>query len=461
VVFFDLGSQDVFLHVARIGREYLLACEALRTTLKGQNLSTLLDKFEAEMRRYLAVSAGRSSNVITHPAAKLMIAMTAVFLLSRLDNSDQAQAATQQDAVLPAERKTEGSAAGRTKSVITKLYESVDSPTTVAAIAGILISLELVSQAAAQDSADDESGSASWASILAPSASAPITPTDKNADTKMTGEAADVLSAKEDHGPDQLTVDDPSILVSYDAMDPLLNLSGKFIVGELGLARSVVTSRQEMGSQASSAVERSDAQDGVPDDQQASPKSTQQEETKRQEKASESGALNERQDSEQEDAPVVVVVRDVEPDDTLAFDLFEAALIDLVKETVVVDVSSKEGVLSSNGGDQDKGLSSGLYEETAFQIGDLPLIESNAGFSIGTFYNEALSVELLRYFVGEFKDYEVEVSNNIVMLEERMNANISLDDVGVWKNQMSDGSQIAVIGQISHFDSFSDVFAAA
>ena len=458
VVFFDLNTQDVFLHVARIGGEYLLACEALGVTLSGARLTGLLQAFEAEMRRYLAVEMSKNDNVITHPAARLMITMTAVFLLSRMDNGDVAFARAQgDDQEEAADRKAaEASIVGRAQKIVTKLYEAGDTPTMIAAIAGILVSLELFGDKPQYGSADLSDQINAWMAqwserdkTLALEADAHISQ-DHLAHVVIQSEIeAGTVEAAE------LAIEAPSSLVMPASVDLSVGLTGKLLVeGTAKQSQDVVVQRDDDSEQAPVVLEADKRPAEVAAEEEVL-------------ETSPSETVSRTTETKVESGPIVVVMREEEPETSVAIDLVESVLVDLSVSLVffeAIEQDEPDGALVDAG---DSGLVASQemptaeYVETAFGIDDLAEITSVAGFVHNTSFARALSVEALRYFIDTFDAYEVEVADTVVLIEQRLEPDIDAESIGIWTNRMSDGSEVTVLGQAELVSGIATLFEVA
>lgn len=148
MAFFDVSTQDVFMHVARIGRECVLICDQLDLRITCGTVSELIASFESEVCRIVSVRQQRSGNVILHPAARIIMSISAVFLLFKLENGSTAHAKgadAEFGAGHDSSRKQEVSLTGRVQTVIARIYDMVDTPAAVASLAGVLLSLEIAS----------------------------------------------------------------------------------------------------------------------------------------------------------------------------------------------------------------------------------------------------------------------------------------------------------------------------
>jgi hypothetical protein len=152
LVFFDQSSQDVFLHVARIDDRCHLICDPLNLRISAANIAALIMEFEAAVRTSLSIRSERAKNVVIHPAARIIMSISAIFLLFKLENSE-AQAKSLADKV-PAFGDTSGptrlidkssTAFARAQNAFARAFDSVDAPANAALLAGVILAVELAS----------------------------------------------------------------------------------------------------------------------------------------------------------------------------------------------------------------------------------------------------------------------------------------------------------------------------
>lgn len=150
LVFFDQSSQDVFLHVARIDDRCHLICDPLNLRISAANIAALIMEFEAAVRTSLSIRSERAKNVVIHPAARIIMSISAIFLLFKLENSE-AQAKGLSDKVLatadasgPTRLVDKSSTAfTRAQNAFARAFDSVDAPANAALLAGVILAGEL------------------------------------------------------------------------------------------------------------------------------------------------------------------------------------------------------------------------------------------------------------------------------------------------------------------------------
>jgi hypothetical protein len=148
MVFYDTASQDVFLHIAKIDGRCILVCEHLSIKLSAPQVDLLITRFEEAIRSTFALRTERASNVVVHPAAKIIMSISAVFLLFKLDSSGsvfakEAVGSVSNDVV---SRKAEMALPSRVQSALSRLLDSVENPAAIAALASVILAADLVSE---------------------------------------------------------------------------------------------------------------------------------------------------------------------------------------------------------------------------------------------------------------------------------------------------------------------------
>jgi hypothetical protein len=94
----------------------------------------------------VATRATRNSNVILHPVTRILIAISAVFLVFKLENGPAYAKGAMNDhagSAADGSKKYDSFIVHRTALAVQRLYELVDSPAAVAAAAGVLVTIEI------------------------------------------------------------------------------------------------------------------------------------------------------------------------------------------------------------------------------------------------------------------------------------------------------------------------------
>lgn len=155
MVFYDASTQDVFLHVARIDDSCILVCDTLDIHLKARDITALITELELAVRTHLVVREERNSNIVIHPAARIIMSISMVFLLFKLDNS-AAYAKGMQDIRVPADAGSprgvvsHDTIMGRAQVAFARMAESADTPANVAVLAGMILAGELMTRSVSQ-----------------------------------------------------------------------------------------------------------------------------------------------------------------------------------------------------------------------------------------------------------------------------------------------------------------------
>lgn len=145
MVFFDIVSQDVFLHIARIDGTCQLICEPFNMRLDAADIPSLIAQFEHAVTDYLAIRTERAKNVVVHPAARIIMSISAVFLLFKLENGEAYAKGLTEKAVAPApDRGPEKSATAlaRAQTAFQRAFDAFE-PAHAAMIAGLILAGEL------------------------------------------------------------------------------------------------------------------------------------------------------------------------------------------------------------------------------------------------------------------------------------------------------------------------------
>ena len=146
IAFYDLSSQDVFLHIARIDHQCLLFCDPLDLKLSAADVGSLIVKFEQEVKQYLSITSERNRNVVAHPAARIIMSIAAVFLLFKLDSHEaKAQGLEKPGLDDSASRSSDKGQAilARAHNAFSRVFEQVDSPANIAMLASMALIGEL------------------------------------------------------------------------------------------------------------------------------------------------------------------------------------------------------------------------------------------------------------------------------------------------------------------------------
>lgn len=87
-VFYDLRSEEVVAHFARIDGRYVIAGGMFDKAVRGRTLAIAIEKFDRAIEGHLRLTGNRNdtgSNVVVHPSAKLVLSLATMFFLMQLD----------------------------------------------------------------------------------------------------------------------------------------------------------------------------------------------------------------------------------------------------------------------------------------------------------------------------------------------------------------------------------------
>lgn len=146
MVFFDTVSQDVFLHIARIDNTCHLVCEPFNMRLDAADITSLIAHFEHAVRDYLSIRSEGAKNVVIHPAARIIMSISAVFLLFKLENGEAYAKGLADKAGVPGERAVSEKSVGplaRAQSAFQRAFDAAEAPVSAALLAGIILATEL------------------------------------------------------------------------------------------------------------------------------------------------------------------------------------------------------------------------------------------------------------------------------------------------------------------------------
>ena len=414
IVFYDLMTQDVFLHVGRIDGQCILVCDALGIKLKAGGISDLVLQFEASVRDHISVRAERQGNVVLHPAARIIMSISAVFLLSKLDGSGAAHAgeAPTTEAVSAAEvvKKVDVTPLVRAQTALARLFDSVESPRAVASLAGAILTGELLINL--QPIAHQETVTGETAEAVIEVAHLPRAP-----DTSL-NEA-------------ETTIDVSHIEAGIEkAPSPKLALASSVVTGaeqaQAEYQNDHLSSEEKIVFFAPQAVDRS--VDLFPD-------------------MAPIGA-------------VVATVKAAEPVPAVVADKGTPEAIDVVQSILGRSLKSLgDGVVTLAGvqPDVNKGgvVTVDLTVPTALpeiSLSTLEQLDDTVGFYLQTSLSDSGLHSMLTYFLTSMPGFEIEYIGGRILIEQQNTNALAAGDIGLWTNVLHDGSTISVIGQAALID---------
>lgn len=404
LAFFDLATQDVFLHVARIDQRCILVCDQLDLRITSASISELIATFEAEVCRIVSVRQEKAGNVILHPAARIIMSISAVFLLFKLENSTAHAKSADADFAGSNDttRKQEMSLAGRAQSVLARLYDIVDTPAAVASLAGILLSLEIASL----NARSEHTGNLELSLLSEPEIHHHQTLHPVPAELVLDGVDAENLATTQ------------PVIAEGDVIAPEVAAVPIPIQIEVNIA-PVVSTRDNVIT--FTTVERADIPPLTNDEQNvvvvASVQST----------PVDDGPA--AADGKKSDAPTV---------DSLALEALKA----------IMDV---DGVMVPSTSDENASVGEITLATLDTLIPKLGVVEQVE------LSGQDLS-NVLSYFRSVFQGVEIEFTGSYVLMEQHNASSMKNAELGLWQNVMADGSAILIVGHIDFIDAATSMF---
>lgn len=406
MVFFDATSHDVFLHIARIDGRCLLICEPLNMRLFAADISSLITEFEQSIREYLSVKSDLASNVVVHPAARIIMSISAVFLLVKLDNN-QAMAKDSSDLdeipELVAARAQEKSAImARGQKATARILELVDSPANVALLAGIILSGVLYSEKSGAAPTDiDETSDVFVNSQIA------ILELDES--TTSSAEA-------NDHQPDGYeVVQKPRSDISNSSAEELASAS---LPSDEISVQNLFTEGEKFVSWGDDVI--------------------QQRKISSNSELLEFGEVQNHSEGTFSAADETILL---ENDALIVFRKFFNPEGEVFSEVDIADT-------------RDVALLAGDVDNLLGEVSILTLevIDDLVGLFVATDYDSNKVDSLVEYFSDHIKQYEFGYLGGKILIEELNVEQLEGSQVGLWTNTMNDGSSISVVGNIELID---------
>jgi len=390
-VFYDLATQDAFLHVARIDRSCLLICDSLGIRLTAPTVADLIARFETEVRRLLNLHTQGSAAIILHPASRAIMSIAAVFLLFKFENAAAAhwKGGSGEPGGDFSTRKLDSGIFARVQSAVARLYDSMEAPAAVAALAGVILSVELAgvtSHRGGEQVAQDDHHAAHQAALSHEMA--------EQADTRT-----DIVQLHEAEDVQTVTIHAKSlqptgpVAVVSDTKDAMI--VGPEVAMHKAAHMLAVAGGEPTGSNAPVLLA------SMPKPTPATPIAVDQ----------------------------AVTVGAEAPSHTQAY----------------VTVQSLAQIIGA--GDERAFLTQALPPPPPPSSAPEPAADSGVGFSYTTALTGQPLYETLSQFIETMGGYEIELHGTSVMIEQDNIETLSAKDIGIWTNMMPDGSDISVIGQ--------------
>lgn len=423
LIFYDLTTQDVFMHVARIDNRCILICETLGIRLKAPTIAELIVNFENAVREHLAVRTERNSNVVLHPAAKIIMSISAIFLLFKLDNGGAAYAkgmgAMGEKIASPdVMKKNDPALMLRAQNALGRLFETVDSPRAVASLAGAILTGEILInlQAAQQHQPETESLSSEKLIALLPEAGKVVShgDTPENASVEHVAHSAPMQETEANRAMAPVVVAAEEIELKHAFEDGFAGEVMRVAVAPV----SNQVSEPAIAGLGQMAVDQA-------------------------------GTATDKAEKGNAGATVSVTPESVK------------TLQDLLGQNF--QELSKGETLTISPLQVDKSDALPVDEITVqpldISLSSLESLDSSIGFYMQTTLDNADVINMLQHFMDSMGRYEIEYSGGKVLIEQDHMADISVGNIGLWTNVMSDGSTISVVGQASLIDDIATLFS--
>lgn len=407
MVFYHTTSQDVFLHIARIDNRCILVCEHLDIRISAMRIETLVSKFEEEIRQAFALRTDRPSNVIVHPAAKIIMSISAVFLLFKLDTNSQTFAKESLGAGGDAAARKSDGFHVRVQATLARLFDGAETPAAMAALASVILATEIALDHRERDQGTDSESEQSLGLAHTHETSLQL----HRADVAVDGDpqTADVALVAE--GPPSALPADPTLVTVVES-----------IAGDMAVAATVHTLA---------------AKDFVP--------MTSQAEVNAAESAA-SGPAASVAEAELATAPAILptvaapaaVTLVALADEPLAVQIMQiVAPLDF--DTLVTALNS--GVLVSATGEISRVTSLGPETEL-----------NEFGFMADTDFATGDLTLMLEHIISSIGDYRLDINGSALSIVQITEAVMDQADLGIWTNMMSDGSSITIVGAVDLID---------
>jgi len=439
LVFYDIATQDVFLHVARFDNQCMLVCDTLGLKLKRRDIGDVIVAFEEAVRQFVSTRQERPSNVLLHPAARVIMSISAVFLLFKLENS-AAQAKPMHDpAAADAVRKQDLGTSQRLQQAFARIFDIADAPATAAAIAGAILSVEI-----ARLHLDD----ARDAADITASAAA------------QSGDALSLLHAQGSHA-DNATTEaallDPADHISADVAvaKTSADLSAQVQVAVDTKAQPAATASapapQGVEQPPEAAAPQPEAKPAS-DHHATAPASTASAGSTASAPvsvATDSGASTGTNAATTAAASTSTTT--ATQDTAASVSLAARAVQTLLDDASLASVALPAPVEAEAEATGDSVVATSLGDIT---IAGLAQLDGTVALFRETTLTGTLLTDTLIDVMARFGSYDVEFAEGRVLIEQHDASLLSSDAVGLWTNLMEDGSAISVLG---HIDLVTDV----
>lgn len=441
-VFFDAASQDVFLHIARIGGKCILVCESLSINISARDVSGLITAFEGEILQLVTTRSARASNVVLHPVTRILVSISAVFLLFKLENGGSAHAKGMDgEAAALDDMRKEHSLSHRASSAVTRLFDIIDTPAAVAALASVLVTVELAKWSSAETAAHAHASDMHHRPVDV--ALVPIEP--------------EARAVQSEANSDQIDVRPEQIVIATDASQPS-TLDLDVVIATPGSAIPQIVTGMTAFPGSAYVPEPQSVARAEPTERKVEKKAEARVETK----------VVATLDS---DSQPILSSKDADKD-AKATDFAQVLLKNLGSDSKEASLSGLFLIKDGGKATADLGLSHNnstsdminVSTRAATLLGDVtPDTLGDILNVVGLVYETRLSddkllasmADLLKQLPG----FSIEFAATDVLIEQVDIAGVQTDHIGVWSNLMSDGSRISIVGSLDIIDGLSAIIS--
>lgn len=126
----------------------------------------------------------------------------------------------------------------------------------------------------------------------------------------------------------------------------------------------------------------------------------------------------------------------------------EIKLNDIAK--ILSEKSSNKDDLKEAGSDAALEVSNSLVGDIS--IRDLETVSTRVEKHFETKLHYTDLGEMLKMLISQFEEYEIQIFDGNILVEQGDISDSTYDDVGLWTNTMADGSEISFIGSLNIID---------
>jgi hypothetical protein len=410
LIFYDTNSFDVFMHIARIDGQCILVCEALSIKLKAGHVSDLVAQLEETLKDHLAVKSERQKNVVLHPAARIIMAISAVFLLSKLEGNGAAEAKedAQHDGDGPisaetAKKSNDAVLVARVQNALSRLFDTADSPRAVASMAGAILTGELLINLQSISHAHNSAATIDKFVELSAAHHAPSV-------TDGKGELTAEVVVDEQH---------------FDIVAPIVNSGLKAPIIQHGSDQAVALSdvkedRSLQFEHGADPVQKSVSKTGEPVLADAAPTEV------------------------------------IEPKDgTKTTHIDNPQAVAVLEKLLGYSLTPEDQDNPRPSSDPEVGETPDDGQALDISVASLASLDDLVGFFQQTFLSNSGLETVLSHFLNQIGVFEIEYIGGHILIEQGNTSSLGLDDIGLWTNVLQDGSVISVVGQADLIDDVS------